>query len=137
MWRGVETWRSLFGRGGIEAFLSGRELLVRGRRYDYAATKTIGVVRHTMRPRGMHIPYRLGIRRKEDGREITTGCVVFDGIPVVDQIIALALHVRDPEEEVELLRRTNLDWTRALAADPFLHGLKRPAARGAAQLAVA
>lgn len=129
--RGVQLYSNLFGQEGIHAFLSGKELVVQGRLYDYRLIKTLDVVWHSMNPKGHHIPYSLSICDKVSGKEITSGCVYFENTPIIDQIIALSLHVRDREDEVELLRKTNMTHTRALFEDDFLRELKGLAPRKA------
>ena len=65
-----------------------------------------------MNPHGGAIPYDLHALDKADGRVLSKGCVVIPGTPVIDQLLALILHVQDRDDEQAMIGTTV--WTPAL-----------------------
>jgi hypothetical protein len=106
--RSIELFCKLRPEEEIRQFLSGKPLIAHGQRFDYEMQKRDNVLHHTMHPYGGHIPYRLALLAKS-GKLLATGCIVIPNTPVIDQLLALILHVQDPDEELVVLRRTN--WT--------------------------
>ena len=105
--RSIELFCRLRPEEEIRTFLSGKPLIVRGHRFDYRMQKRDDVLRHTINPFGAHIPYSLSVLDKASQRQLASGCVVIAGTPVIDQLLAVILHVQDPEEEMVVIRRTN------------------------------
>ena len=91
----------------LRTFLSGKPLIVQGRRFDYEMKKRDNFLQHTMNPYGPHIPYRLHLLAKVTQQVLASGCVIIPETPVIDQLLALILHVQDPDEEMVMIRRTN------------------------------
>lgn len=111
--RSIDLLRRFRPERDVKAFLDGRPLLLHGHRYDYRVRSRGNLLEHTMNPRGPHIPYDLYILAK-DGRPLASGCIVIPDTPVIDQVLALALHVQDEEAEDVIVRTTN--WTPRLPA---------------------
>jgi len=105
--RSIELFCRLRSEEEIRTFLSGKPLDVRGHRFDYRVQKRDDVLRHTMHPYGGHVPYRLSLHSKDGRMLASSGCIVIPNTPVIDQLLALILHVQDPQEEEVVLRRTN------------------------------
>lgn len=110
--RSIDLFRMLRSQEEVTTFLSGQPLIVRGRRYDYRLRKRDNLLHHTMNPRTPHIPYSLELLDKDTGKRIAYGCVIIPDTPVIDQVLALILHVQDPEQESVVLNKTN--WSPAL-----------------------
>jgi hypothetical protein len=111
--RSIDLLRRFRPERDVKAFLDGHPLVLHGHRYDYLVRSRGNLLEHTMNPRGPHIPYDLHIVAK-DGRTLAKGCVIVPETPVVDQVLALALHVQDEEAEDVIVRTTN--WTPRLPA---------------------
>lgn len=105
--RSIELFCRLRSEDEIRTFLSGKPLDVRGHRFDYRVQKRDDVLHHTMHPYGGHVPYRLSLHSKDGRMLASSGCIVIPNTPVIDQLLALILHVQDPDEEEVVLRRTN------------------------------
>ena len=123
--RGIKLYERLFGNEGIRSFMAGGTMFIQGYLYNYHIRKTMNVVRHTMNPDGAHIPYCLDIVSK-NGEKLASGCVYFKETPVIDQIIAVCLHVRERDSELTMLKTTNLfNKTPALRKERLLMELKK------------
>jgi hypothetical protein len=110
--RSVELFRKFRPEAEIRTFLSGKPLLIHGHRFDYRVKKTGRLLRLTMHPDSPHIPYDFHILSKA-GKVLAKGCIVVPGTPVIDQLLALILHVQDREEESVVINTTN--WTPGLS----------------------
>lgn len=110
--RSIDIYAKMRGMDEITQFLRGQQIVLPGCAFDYRVRKTKGVLAHSIDPAGGHIPYRLEIARKEtppDAPGLAHGCIYIDRTPVIDQILALSLHVSDPDEEKRVIRTAN--WT--------------------------
>lgn len=115
--RSLDLYRRLRGPAEIDAFRRGDAIVIRGARFRYRVKRSQGLLEHTMRPTQAHIPYSLHILRPDNDEPFASGCVVIRDTPVVDQLLAFALAVQDPEQELVALHTTN--WSRSLPADLF------------------
>jgi hypothetical protein len=117
--RSIDLFRMLRPKDEIRTFLRGEPLIVRGHRFDYRIQKHDNLLRHTMNPHSVHIPYDFRILDKASGKNLAKGCTIIPGTPVIDQLLALILHIQDPDEEVNILWNTNWspDITRLLPAE--------------------
>lgn len=97
------------GRPAVRAILRGDEAIIEGMRYNYHIERMphISLVMQAAHPDLMQHPLRVNIHRK-DGKRLAYGCIYFEKTPALDQLVALALHVRDREAELDLLRTANL-----------------------------
>lgn len=121
--RGVEKFSQLFGSKDIKAFITGDDFVVEGELYNYRVSKTFGILEHSARPTTGHIPYKLQFLTK-DNIVLAEGCVIFEDTPVIDQLIALMLHVKNNNED-EILRNTNFsNITEAYHSDALLQQIK-------------
>lgn len=116
--RSIALFRRFRPEHEIRAFLAGNPIRVQGYHYDYHVKKTVDPLTHTRDPSWFHVPYDLRLVRK-DGRVLAKGCVVVPDTPVIDQLLALILHVKDRAEEVNLLMTTN--WTPRPAELSLIH----------------
>lgn len=107
--RSIDLFRRFRPEEEIRTFLSGRPLVVRGHRYDYRVRRNQSLLRHTMNPTSGAIPYDLHALRKADGTVLAKGCVIVPNTPVIDQLLALILHVQDPLDEDYMIRTTVWD----------------------------
>jgi hypothetical protein len=89
------------GKPNVSAFLSNEKVIISGHRYDYRISKVGYDIYST------HVP-NLEILRK-DGSFLAKGCLYFNDTPFFEQIVALCLHVRDYEGELEIL--TTANWS--------------------------
>jgi hypothetical protein len=106
--KSVDLFRKFRSEREIRTFLEGKPLIIHGHQYDYRVQKRANLLRLTMNPNSAHIPYDLYLMSK-DGRTLAKGCVVVPGTPVIDQLLALILHVEDEVEEQTVINVTN--WT--------------------------
>jgi hypothetical protein len=111
----------------IKTFLDGRPLIIPGHRFDYRLQKRGDLLQHTMNPNSSHIPYDLQLFDKS-GQFLAHGCLVIPGTPVIDQMLALILHVQDVDEEWAVIRTTN--WLPRLPAHLLIRDVT-PMARAA------
>lgn len=127
--RGLRAMQRLVGPRAYQGFISADGFVITGCRFDYRVRKRGSLLAHTADPHGHIIPYRLSLLDKQ-GRPLASGCVTFAATPVLDQVIALALHVRDREAELELLQTANwINFTAQARSDKtVLAGLLAPAA---------
>jgi hypothetical protein len=109
--RSIDNYARWRGYDEISRFLRGLEITLPGHEFDYRVTKTKSVLAHSIEPTGGHIPYKLEVAPKgmPEAPSYASGCVYFERTPVIDQILAVALHVGDPDDERRLLGTTN--WT--------------------------
>ena len=108
--KGVNLVRNMFGSEQINAFLSGNSFTVEGKRYNYIIKSKNNLIRHTKYPNSGHIPYHLEVVTKE-GLILGSGCTVFKNTPVIDQLIAFIMHIKNNEDYVlqnmNITRRTS------------------------------
>lgn len=105
--RSIDLFRMLRPDEEIRTFIGGKSLTVRGHHFDYRIQKRDNLLRHTMNPHGHHIPYDFQMLDKATGQILAKGCTVIPGTPVIDQLLALLLHLEDPDDEVTILWNTN------------------------------
>jgi hypothetical protein len=104
--RSVDLYARFRGYDEARRFIKGEEIIYRGLRFDYHVQKRLQVLSQTMQPGHSHIPYQLSIYNKA-GKRLAAGCIVFPGLPLFDQLLALSFHIEDPDEELKLLKTTN------------------------------
>jgi hypothetical protein len=104
--RGIRAFTKMLGARDIVAFISQGSVMIEGVRYNYHLTNRGNIVHHTMHLHGTIAPYGLTICDKQ-GARLIDGCVYIPHTPIIDQIMALALNVKDAESELEFLRNTN------------------------------
>ena len=111
--RSIDLFRMLRPADEVRTFLSGEPLIIHGRRFDYRVQKRDNLLHHTMHPHSPHIPYKLQLLDKS-GRYLSQGCTVIRDTPVIDQLVALILHIEHDESVV--LNNTNwhppVQWDR-------------------------
>ena len=105
--RSVDLYARFRGMDEVRRFMRGEELIYRGEHYNYAVRKRESILAQAMQPESPHIPYTLRLADKQTGKYLASGCVVFPSLPIFDQLLALAFHIQDPDEEIKLLRTTN------------------------------
>lgn len=127
LWKSIRLFENLFGLNHIQVFLNGGAFEVEGRKFDYRISKNgTGLIDHTARPNRGHIPYKLEVLSKQ-GLVLFQGCTVFKNTPIVDQITALILHIRDNEEHVLLnmnLSRLTTDFYSDVESLNYINTLK-------------
>ena len=102
--KGVKTFIKLFGEDDIKAFVTGNDVIIHGEKYDYRIVKKYDIVDHAANPNRHHVPYTFQLLTK-DGIVMADGCIYFENTPVIDQIIALMLHIKGGNED-EILVKT-------------------------------
>jgi hypothetical protein len=104
--RGIKAFSDMLGGKDIKAFISGREVLIEGVRYNYLLSNNANIVRHTTHM-GHGVPFGLTICDKS-GKQLATACIYVPRTPILDQVLILALNVKEPESEVEFLQTANV-----------------------------
>jgi hypothetical protein len=127
--KSLDLFRKLRPEAELKTFLAGQSLTIRGHRFDYRVKKRDDLLRHTMNPHSAHIPYDLHLVDRHTGKQLAKGCVIIPGTPVIDQLLALILHVQDPDEELVVIHITN--WS------PSLSGAVLEAANSTRRLSLA
>lgn len=113
--RSIDLYARIRGAAEIGAFLRGEQITISGSVFDYRVQKNQSILKHTIDPRGGHVPYGLEIALKDTpgainikkSPSLAQGCVFFENTPVIDQILALTFNVQAPDDERELVRRAN------------------------------
>lgn len=115
--RGVRLFENLFGIGQIGMFLHGDGISIEGRRFNYRISRLSykNIISHSKNPSSHAIPYRLEVCSKQ-GLVLFQGCTVFKNTPIVDQIIAIILSIRDNEERV-LMNMTFFNFSKDFDLD--------------------
>lgn len=113
--RSIDIYAGLRGMDEIRRFVAGEPIELPGQLYDYRMQKRGSILRQTMNPGDGHIPYQLNLIEKNTRKVLASGCVLFGRLPVIDQMLALALHLHSPsiDDEIKLLETTN--WTPRLS----------------------
>jgi hypothetical protein len=107
--RSVAAMRRFLGESDVKAFLAGDEVVLGGTYFDYVVRRRddTSLLDHSSDPSSGHIPYNLTVVDK-GGVVMAQACVVFDRTPVLDQVVALSLHLRSAEDEEAILKTANL-----------------------------
>ena len=105
--RSIDLFARFHGQEKIAAFLRGEAVTFSGAIYEDRVKKTRLALEQTMNPAGPHIPYQLHALDKRTGAMLASGCVVFQALPVIDQILALSFHIQDPTDELRLIQTAN------------------------------
>ena len=121
--KGIKTFTNLFGQQDIKAFISGEDFIIEGDLYNYRVSKKYNLIQYSVDTYMTHIPYRLQLLTKEN-IVLADGCIIFENTPVIDQLIAMMLHIKNGNEE-EILKKTNFFNTQdAYYAEKYITDLK-------------
>jgi len=106
--KSADLFSRVLGEDNLRGFLGGKEITLEGTLYDYKIEKRKynNLISHTKNPNVSHIPYSLKLAKKS-GEVLGSGCIIYDQTPILDQIIALSLDVKDKEEERNVLKTCN------------------------------
>lgn len=115
--RGIRLFENLFGIGQINLFLHGEGISVEGRRFNYLLSRQryVSLLNKTKNVDGRAAPYKIQVLSKQN-LVLFSGCTYFKNTPIVDQLIALILHIKDNEEHV-LLNMNLFGFTEHFKAD--------------------
>lgn len=105
--RSIAIYAGLRGMDEIRRFIAGEPIELVGHLYDYRMQKRGSIVQQTMNPGSVHIPYQLNLIEKGTRKVLSSGCVVFRNLPVIDQMLSLAFHLQNVDDEIRLLDTTN------------------------------
>jgi len=120
--RGKHTYERIFGARGrqeIRTFLRGDPVVLTGTLFDYKIQKSYSAVEHSIAPDRAHVPFHLDLINKE-GDRLAAGCIYFKDTPVVDQLMAMALHARTEADERAMLANINLSDVSIVGAEDVL-----------------
>jgi hypothetical protein len=108
MMRSFEMLSSVMGRETARMFVAGDRISIEGRTFDFIVKKhrTAGAIGHSALE--IEIADKAGI-------VLSNLCLYFEGVPAMDQVVAIALHVASGDEDA-LLKTGNLFKTRPEAA---------------------
>lgn len=109
--RSINIFSNFFGQQPIKAFLQGNSFTAEGKYFNYiikpfsntncnSNDNPSDIVFHTMYPNSINIPYSLEIVDKKTNLVLSNLCVVFPQTPIIDQILAILLHIKTDEENV-------------------------------------
>lgn len=89
----------------LKLFIKDKEVLIEGELFNYRLVRNSSII-ETTEQFYSHTPFELQILTKNNDR-ICNGCVYFADTPILDQIIAIALHVSEREQELIFLKTAN------------------------------
>jgi hypothetical protein len=103
LWRSIRLFENLFGINDIKIFIDGGAFEIEGRKFNYRISqkKYNKLLDKTINISMICVPYTLEVLSKQ-GLVLFEGCTVFKDTPIIDQITALILHIKDNEEHVLL-----------------------------------
>jgi len=128
--RAIDLADRVVGRDTVLTLLAGGGAKIEGVRYDYVCERRGSIVQQAADPESHPQALKVSIHRKGDGARLADGCVYFPATPAIDQLVAIALHVRDREEELALLSEANLlSRTAAYAQEADLRNLPKEKSR--------
>lgn len=111
--RSINLYAGFRGMEEARRFIAGEPITLEGQLFDYQLSKRDRLLEQAMNPDSHHVPYHLNLIEKATRARLASGCVVFRGLPVFDQMLAVAFHVQDRADEIKLLKTTN--WTPGLS----------------------
>lgn len=104
--RSMRLFSDVVGADKLRAFMSGESFTIEGVFFDYRVQQSsTKLVDHTGDPSAGHTPYKLNLLSKT-GEHLCSACVYFKDTPVLDQIVALYLHITGLNEE-EIVTKAN------------------------------
>ncbi len=123
--KSISLFENLFGEEPIKLFLNGQAIDVEGELFNYKlCKKRNNLLSHTAYPSSGMIPYNLDIYDK-NWNKLCGGCTVFKDTPIVDQLIALIMHIKTGEE-LRILQNTNFfDRTVLFDDNEFLKSVRK------------
>lgn len=127
--RGIDLYTQMFGVDELKVLLNsggtGRPLLVPGVRYDYYLRKSPDTLLRCTQNVNSHItPISTAVFNKQ-AEHLCDVCIYFNGMPLIDHLLALKLNVSNEETEMDVLQAMNvLRVPHAFYRDPLLPDLK-------------
>ena len=104
--KAIKLYKNLFNNNNIDLFISGSGFIIEGNIFNYSIRQSgTSILAHTVNPVSAHIPYILEILNK-DNVVLCNACILFEETPIIDQIIALTLHIQSGKEN-EILKTAN------------------------------
>lgn len=122
--RGIRSFERHLGLRDLQAFISAGKVTITGAKHRYALTNYGNIVSHTMYL-GHGVPFGLDIVN-DAGVKLASACVYLPDTPIIDQILALALNVKDTESEIEFLQKAAISYVDATIQ---LEGVSRKSLR--------
>lgn len=106
--KGIDLFSKFFDRKDIEGFIKGYEYTIEGEKFNYRLTKSdrTSILRHTLSPTNVHIPYDLEITDKNN-IVLAKACYLFEMTPIIDQIIAFTMMIKSGNED-EFIKKANM-----------------------------
>lgn len=105
--RSIKLCEDMLGPERLRSFMSGEPILIEGTKIDFRIKRSqTGMVEHTSNPNAGHTPFNLDILNKS-GEVLCSCCTFFRDTPVMDQIVAIFLHVSSGDEAY-IVKKSNL-----------------------------
>jgi hypothetical protein len=116
----------LFGLDNLRTLLHHKPLILTGHLYCYSLSLDAGdLILYTKNTKTGVPPIHVTVLRRADQVVLCTLCIYFADTPAIDHLIALTLHLKTEETELDLLRVGQAqNLTRAFFQDPVLPTLK-------------
>lgn len=105
--RSIRLCEDMLGPQRLRSFMSGEPIVIEGAKIDFRIKRShTGMVEHTSNPNAGHTPFNLDILNK-NGDVLCSCCTFFRDTPVMDQIVAIFLHVSSGDEAY-IVKKSNL-----------------------------
>lgn len=118
--RSIDLYARFRGLDEARRFINFEPIVWEGQRNNYRAQRRgsklretnhtpYSLLRQAMHPQDSHTPYNLTLLDKETGEALATGCILFDGLPIFDQMLAFWMGIQTERDEARMLSTVN--WT--------------------------
>lgn len=124
--KSIRVLDSFMGQTTSQAFIHGNKVEIIGEKFKFIIQKgEVKLLAHSADPTSYHVPFRLTVTDKHD---VLLGqvCLLFRDTPILDQILAVHLHVMGGKEE-ELIKTANwFKMTEAYNSNPDIIRIRGP-----------
>jgi len=101
--KSIKTLESFLPSKDVNSFINGEEFKIEGKKFNYKIKKKeqYKLLQEKKSLDTYHIPYILNLYDKKD-RYLANLCVVFNGCPILDQILSVYLMIQSNQEDILL-----------------------------------
>jgi hypothetical protein len=104
--KGLKMLNNFISNDDFRLFSNGNGFIIEGDKFNYCFKKShTEFIQHTLNPNGSHIPFDMMILNKEN-IELCKACIYFNETPIIDQLLAIVLHLKSGNES-EILNTAN------------------------------
>jgi hypothetical protein len=104
--KGLKMLNNFISNDDFRLFTNGDGFTIEGNKFNYCFKKShTDFIQHTLNPNGSHIPFDMMILDKNN-IELCKACIYFNETPIIDQLLAIVLHLKSGNE-CEILSTAN------------------------------